>query len=117
VLAALACAGACAGVAACGSSAAPPAKRPAATPTAPAVAAVEMRHIRFLPHRIVVRLGETVRWTNDDPVAHTVASQSLRIASDAIRPGETFAYVARRRGSFAYFCTIHAGQTGRLVVR
>jgi plastocyanin len=110
-------AAACAGVAACGSAAAPaPTTRPRAT-RPPAVVAVTMRNIRFMPRRVVVRLGQTVRWTNDDDTAHTVASQSLRIASEAIRPGQTFTYRPRRRGSFFYFCTIHAGQTGRIVVR
>jgi plastocyanin len=76
-----------------------------------------MRHNRFVPARVVVRLGETVRWTNRDATAHTVASQDLRLASDAIGPGATFAYRPRRRGRFRYFCTIHAGQNGVLVVR
>jgi plastocyanin len=111
------CAVLCLGAAGCGgsSNAAPP-----PTPTASAqsnVVTVAMRHNRFRPHRVVVRLGKTVRWTNDDPHPHTVASQDLRLASDAIDGGGTFTYRPRRRGSFAYFCTIHAGQTGVLVVR
>jgi plastocyanin len=102
-------------LAACGGS---PAREPAATATArPAVVAVEMRGIRFRPHRIAVTLGQSVRWTNHDAVAHTVASQALRVASDAIGPGQAFSYRPRRRGTFAYYCTIHAGQTGELVVR
>ena len=77
---------------------------------------VTMRHNRFVPHRIVVRLGQTVRWTNRDAVAHTVASEALHVSSDGIRAGKSFSYRPRRRGSFAYYCTIHAGQTGVLVV-
>ena len=93
-----------------------PRASPAAT-ARPDVVTVTMRHKRFLPRRVVVRLGQTVRWTNDDPFAHTVASQQLRLASDAIRGGATFAYRPLRRGRFAYFCTIHAHQTGMLIVR
>jgi plastocyanin len=80
-------------------------------------AQVMMRHNRFLPHRVEVRLGQTVRWTNHDAVAHTVASEVLHLSSDAIRAGESFSYRPRGRGRFAYYCTIHAGQTGVLVVR
>jgi plastocyanin len=76
-----------------------------------------MRNIKFVPARTVVRLGQTVRWTNDDQTTHTVASSALRIASEGIGPGETYAYRPTRRGRFAYFCTIHAGQSGVLIVR
>jgi plastocyanin len=99
----------------CGAAPAPPAK-PATAPRV-SVVAVGMRHNRFGPHRIVVRLGQTIRWTNHDAVAHTVASQQLRVASEAIQGGATFGYRPRRRGRFAYYCTIHAGQTGVIVVR
>jgi hypothetical protein len=69
------------------------------------------------PHRIVVHLGQTVRRSNHDPVVHTVASSQLRLASEGIGPGKTFTYTPKRRGTFAYFCTIHAHQTGVLVVQ
>lgn len=92
--------------------------KPASTPTATAaVVEVDMRHNRFLPHRIVVSPGQTVRWVNRDAVAHTVASQDLHLSSDAIKGGATYGYRARRIGTFAYFCTIHIGQTGVLVVK
>jgi plastocyanin len=108
----------CLAVTGCGGAAAKkPASTPAATATAtPAVVEVDMRHNRFRPHRIVVRPGQTVKWLNRDAVAHTVASQDLHLSSEAIQGGETYTYRARRTGTFAYFCTIHAGQTGVLVV-
>jgi plastocyanin len=93
-----------------------PASTPAATATA-AVVEVDMRDNRFLPHRIVVSPGQTVRWVNRDAVAHTVASQDLHLSSEAIKGGGTYRHRARRIGTFAYFCTIHIGQTGVLVVK
>jgi plastocyanin len=103
----------------CGSSG--PATSPTPDPTAAAqpkrVVDVTMRDIKFVPARITVSLGQTVRWTNDDTVAHTVASSKLRLASEAIAGGDRFSYKPRRRGRFPYFCTIHAGQTGVLIVR
>jgi plastocyanin len=92
--------------------------RPAATAPARAhFVQVEMKHIRFRPKRVVVRLGQTVRWINHDQVAHTVAAQRPNIASEAIDPGGTFRYRPRRRGTIRYFCTIHANQNGVLIVR
>jgi plastocyanin len=112
-------AGTCAALAACGGSSKPtpaPAAAPTATKQAKTVDVV-MRDIRFRPHRIVVHLGQAVRWTNDDQVVHTVASSQLKVASEGIGPGKTFTYMPKRRGTFAYFCTIHANQTGVLVVQ
>src|SRR3954447_11453873 len=82
-----------------------------------ATVGVTMRHNRFHPHQVVVRLGQTVRWTNRDSVAHTVASAKLRLSSEAIRAGRSSPPRPRRRARFAYYCTIHFGQTGVLVVR
>ena len=62
-----------------------------------------------------ITLGQTVHWTNDDKIVHTVASSKLRFASEGINGGDTFSYKPRKRGRFPYFCTIHAGQTGVLI--
>ena len=97
-------------VAGCGGSA-----NPAATPS-PTPAAVAMRNIKFVPARISVKVGQTVRWTNHDKVAHTVASARLKLASEGIEAGQSYEYRATRPGTFPYYCTIHAGQTGVLVV-
>jgi plastocyanin len=98
---------------------------PASPPAAPAASAgdraevvrVVMKRNRFRPRRVVVRLGDTVSWRNRDPRIHTVVSQDLGFDSDVVRPRKTFRYRTRRRGTFDYFCTIHIGQEGVLVVR
>jgi plastocyanin len=109
----IACVVICLAIAACGGAS--PAK-PSPTPT-PDVVQVAMRNIKFVPSRVVVHLGQTVRWTNNDQTTHTVASSKLRIASEGIPPSGTYTYRPLRRGRFPYFCTIHAGQTGVLIVR
>ena len=102
------------GVAGCGS--AKPAATPAPTPTAAAVVPVAMRDIKFGPARVTVTVGQTVRWTNHDKVAHTVASAEAQDRLRGDRGGQTYEYRATKPGTFPYYCTIHAGQTGVLVV-
>jgi plastocyanin len=92
-------------------------QRAAGSAKSMATARVTMRHNRFHPRRVVVSVGQTVRWINRDSAAHTVASADLKLSSEAIRAGESFSYRPRRRGRFDYYCTIHANQTGVLVVR
>jgi plastocyanin len=103
----------CLVAAGCGGEAKPAAK--ATEP--PAFVQVDMEDIRFVPRRVVVRLGQTVRWRNRDAVAHTVASAKLRLSSEGIEQGETFRFRPAAAGRFNYYCTIHAGQTGVLIVR
>jgi plastocyanin len=92
--------------------------KPAASTTQqPAIVPVDMKNNQFAPKRIVVHVGQEVRWTNRDPESHTVASQALKLSSEAIGSARTFSYRPRRAGRFKYFCTIHARQTGLLVVR
>jgi plastocyanin len=112
----------CLALAGCGSSSSsPPAASATPDPTVAAaksnVVDVTMRNIKFVPATTTVKLGQTVRWTNDDKIVHTVASSKLRLASEGINGGDTFTYRPRKRGRFPYFCTIHAGQTGVLIVR
>jgi plastocyanin len=100
-------------LAGCGS--AEPAATPSPTPAA--VVPVAMRDIKFVPARLTVTVGQTVRWTNGDKVTHTVASAALKLASEGIPGGQSYQYRATKPGRFPYYCTIHAGQTGVLVVR
>jgi plastocyanin len=79
---------------------------------------VAIRDIEFMPRRVTVRVGPTVRWTNQDVVAHTVAANTgADFSSEALDRGDTFELRPDAAGAIPYFCTNHAGQTGTLVVR
>jgi plastocyanin len=86
-------------------------------PTPAAVVPVAMRDIKFVPARVTVTVGQTVHWTNQEKVTHTVASAALKIASEGIAGGQSYEYRATKPGTFPDYCTIHAGQSGVLVVR
>lgn len=89
----------------------------------------------FEPNVLRVDVGDTVRWTNEDDIAHTVTSGRPKkqgvpgVSEDrAARPDgtfdsgtleldDTFEFVARSAGTYRYFCAIHAGMEARLIVR
>ncbi|HVE66984.1 MAG TPA: hypothetical protein VNB64_00220, partial [Solirubrobacteraceae bacterium] len=55
----------------------PPATVPAATtPPSDGAVAVDMKDIKYVPAKATAKVGQTVRWTNSDPVAHTVTATS-----------------------------------------
>lgn len=86
----------------------------------PALAAkthtVAMDGTRFVPEAITVKRGDRVTWVNKDPFPHT-ATAAGTFDSKSIAAGESWSYVARKPGEFAYVCTLHPGMKGTLVVQ
>ena len=77
----------------------------------------EMRGMTFGPQRLEITAGTTVRWTNNDPVVHTVTADDKSWDSGAIEPGQTWSHTFTQPGEFAFHCTPHPFMKGVLVVR
>jgi plastocyanin len=61
-----------------------------------------------------IRTGDTVVWTNLDPIAHDV---TFKDRSYALRtPGAQARRTFRKSGAFKYRCTIHPGMDGLVYV-
>jgi plastocyanin len=94
-----------------------PATATASAPTGGTVN-VSMRNIRFVPAHITVKSGQTIKWTNDDPVAHTVtADKGATLNSGNINAGQTYAFTPTTPGTIHYYCTIHGQiQSGTITI-
>jgi plastocyanin len=80
-------------------------------------AAVAIRDYAFTPAHIRVAPGETVVWTNEDSVAHTVTgSAGDELSSPLLSRGDEFSYTFATPGNFAYYCTPHPWMTGVVTV-
>ena len=80
--------------------------------------AVSMRKLRFSPKTVTVRVGQRVRWTNDDGVDHNVtATRGASFRSSAFGQGGTYAFTPTKPGRISYVCTLHPGMSGVIVVR
>jgi len=80
---------------------------------------VLLRDNRFHPARVTVAVGTTVLWSNaeDDPtVEHNVISRDYRWASSNFVAGETYEHTFTPPGNYRYFCDLHGGMTGMVVV-
>lgn len=88
----------------------------ASTSTAPEkIRSVEIKGFRFEPSIFTVPAGTTVRWTNQDPVAHTSTGASWD--SGILSPGCSFERRFDRPGTYAYFCRVHPFMHGTVVVK
>ena len=88
-----------------------------AAPTAPAGTSVRMAGTRFEPATLTIRVGETVRWFNDDALPHTVSATDGSWDSGNLVPGATFERRFDAAGTYAYLCRYHPGMVGTIEVQ
>jgi plastocyanin len=88
----------------------------ACTPS-PVALALPIRKLAFPAAPGALRPGDTVSWTNEDLVPHTVTARDGTWDSGEITPGESFVLVVDTSGTVPYLCRYHPTMTGTLDVR
>jgi len=83
----------------------------------PATTKVAIEGMKFSPADVTVKAGDTIVWTNNDIVAHTVTSTASTFDSNLIPPGGTWKYVVKKTGAFGYKCSYHPTMTAAFKVR
>jgi plastocyanin len=78
--------------------------------------AVTIKGMKYLPPILTVKVGDTVEWKNADIVAHTVTAVNKGFNSGVIPSGGAWKLVAKKRGTFNYFCALHPNMKAKLVV-
>jgi plastocyanin len=105
------------------SSQAPTVPTPAPPPNGPAGVTVGIPmgasfvSMGYVPDPITLSVGTTVKWVNNDNVAHTVSSQNNLWDSGDIEPGATYSRTFQSTGSFPYYCVFHPLMVGTITVR
>lgn len=88
-------------------------------PVAPArgaTHAVAIVDFAFSPATLTITAGDTVVWTNEDPMIHTATSVNGAFDSGDLEQGESYSLTFTTPGSYDYLCTPHPTMTGRIVV-
>jgi plastocyanin len=78
---------------------------------------VSIVNMSFSPANLTVAVGSTVKWTNNDAMAHTVTSDNGSFDSGNIAAGASYSRMFSTVGTFSYHCTIHPGMTGTITVK
>lgn len=78
---------------------------------------VDIRDFAFSPRTIEIRVGDTVRWTNRDSVAHTATARGGSFDTGLLSEGESGSVRFTAAGTYRYVCTPHPDMTGTVVVR
>ena len=74
-----------------------------------------MKDVAFDPKIRRARIGDTVRWDNQDIVAHTASARDRSFEVDLL-PGRSGAATLKVAGIFAYICRYHPNMTGEIIV-
>ena len=88
------------------------------------VVEIRIADLAFVPQVVHVHVGQSIVWTNQDQVAHTVTSgtttdTNVWTSSEPLGEGQTFSLVLKEPGTYAYFCKPHfydASMHGRVIV-
>jgi len=77
---------------------------------------VSINNFKFQPKDLIVDVGTTVIWKNNDKVSHNVVSKN-NFESSVLKQGEEFRFIFTQAGVFDYLCTIHPSMTGKIIVK
>lgn len=78
---------------------------------------VSIIDLAYQPSLVTVDVGDSVTWTNDGAVAHTVTSDTgSEMNSGNINPGGMYVNQFNSPGTFTYHCEIHPAMQGTVVV-
>lgn len=81
----------------------------ASSPSGPAVTVLDNE---FSPKQLHINVGDTVTWTNNGQVAHTVTADDNKFDSGNIDAGKTYSHTFTAPGTYAYYCALHGGAGG-----
>lgn len=82
----------------------------------PASPEVTIKGFAFSPDTLTVKVGTTVKWTNQDSVAHSVTSDTGLFDSGELAAGNTFSFTFTQAGTFDYHCAMHPSMIATIVV-
>jgi plastocyanin len=81
------------------------------------VTTVTIRNFCFGPTVVHVQPGDSVSWINRDSTEHTVTGANRAFGSyRSLRRGHPVAWQFERAGVYPYYCALHLGMVGAVVV-
>lgn len=93
------------------------AEGPTSSSRATGDATVPIQKCEFQPTVLYIEPGSTVTWGNKDPVPHSVTGAYGSIGGDKLlKDGDELSFRFDNAGVFPYYCVLHPGMAGAVVV-
>jgi len=79
---------------------------------------VEMIGNKFVPSRITIKKGDSIKFINKSKNFHNVVVEKLKIRTKLIKKGDSLVIKPSQVGDFSYYCQPHRamGMTGEIIV-
>jgi len=78
---------------------------------------VSIEGMRFQPATLVVDKGDTVTWTHNSPMPHSVKANDGDFGSSVMSSGQSFSQTFDEPGTYSYYCSLHPSMRGKIVVK
>lgn len=78
---------------------------------------VNIENMKYTPEALSVKKGDTIIWTNNDLVPHTVTAIDNSFDSKVIDAGKTWTLVVKKVGPKDYKCSFHPTMIAKIVVK
>jgi plastocyanin len=78
---------------------------------------VSIANFAFTPDSLSIPLGDTVLWTNNQNVPHTVTSDTGTELAGSLPSGQTYQHIFATAGNHRYHCAIHPTMLGTVNVQ
>lgn len=75
--------------------------------TEPKTHNVEMVDMKFVPSKITVKKGDSVKFTNKSNIMHNVVIKDLDINSKFLTKGQSVIVKVDEKGNFEFYCLPH----------
>jgi len=72
--------------------------------------------LKFGPLPLVLKRGDSIRWTNRDLFRHSVSARDGSFDLD-LPAGKSGTILLKQAGRIRFFCKYHPGMTGNLIVK
>jgi plastocyanin len=93
-----------------------PTQQPTANNQVSANATVKIIDFKYVPDKLSIKVGETVKFINEDVQAHTVTASDNSFDSKNMDGKQTWTYTFKKAGAFPYICSYHAAMKGIISV-
>ena len=78
---------------------------------------ISIANFTFTPDSLAIPVGDTVLWTNNQNVTHTVTSDTGNELGQTVPSGSTYQHIFLTSNTFPYHCSIHTFMHGKVVVQ
>lgn len=75
-----------------------------------------IKNFKFIPDPITISVGDSITWTNEDPVGHNVQAKDKSFKSPLFFSDGGVTIDFNTAGEFPYFCGAHPEMVGTVIV-